>query len=274
MTGRFDGIPLSLAHLSELEVAPPDLVALAARAGLASIGLRTRAASPGGIEYPLRGAAEQAEMRRRIADTGVSVLYIELVSLFEDTRLEDCRPMLEAGAAIGATRLVVAGDSADFAVVADRMARVCALARPYGIAVDLEFMPFRAVRSFADALDVVTRAAQPNAHILVDALHVFRSNSDLAALRAADRALLGTFQICDAPRQAPPQAELVVEARTRRLMPGHGGLDLWPLIDALPADLPFGVEVPLAGQFPNLPPGDRLALQVRETRKFLEQRPA
>jgi sugar phosphate isomerase/epimerase len=267
-------IDLSLAHLSELEVPPLELAALAARAGLATIGLRTMAASPGGIEYPLRSATEQAAMRRRVADTGVTVLYIELISLSETTDLAACAAMLAAGAAIGAQRVVAAGDSRDVAVVADRMARVCELARPYAIAVDLEFMPFRGVRSFADAHAVVTRAAQPNGHILIDALHVFRSTSDLAAIRAADRALLGTFQICDAPAQPPPDAELVVEARTRRLMPGHGGLDLHALIDALPADIPYGLEVPLAGQYPDLPPGDRLALQVRETRKFLEQRSA
>ncbi len=265
---------LSLAHLSELEVAPRELLTLAKKAGLATIGLRTMAASPGGIEYPLRAAAEQAAMRRRIEATGVTVLYIELVSLCETTDFSACDAMLAAGAAIGASRVVAAGDSADFSLVADRMARLCELARPYAIAVDLEFMPFRAVRSFADAMTVVTRAAQPNGHILVDALHVFRSNSDLAAIRAADRALLGSFQICDAPAQAPPQDQLVVEARTRRLMPGHGRLDLPALIDALPADIPYGLEVPLAGQFPDLHPGDRLALQVRETRKLLQQRSA
>lgn len=263
---------LSLAHLSELAVAPADLVELAAKAGLASISLRTMAASPGGIEYPLRANAEQTEVRRRVDATGVAVMYIELVSLSGDTDFDACDAMLDVGAAIGATRLVAAGDSSDFSLVADRMAELCDLAKPYGIAVDLEFMPFRAVRSFADAVTVVTRAGQSNGHILVDALHVFRSNSDLAAIRAADRALLGTFQICDAPREPPPQAELAVEARTRRLIPGRGGLDLAALLAALPADLPIGIEVPLAGQHPDLHPGDRLALLTRETRTYLESR--
>jgi hypothetical protein len=63
-------MPLSIAHLSELEVAPLDLVELAARAGFSSIGLRTNPASPGGIVYPLATSAEQAEMRRRLAANG------------------------------------------------------------------------------------------------------------------------------------------------------------------------------------------------------------
>jgi sugar phosphate isomerase/epimerase len=271
MTERTE-IPLSIAHLSELDVPPLALIELAARAGLASVGLRTAAATPGGIEYPLRGAAEQAELRRRIAATGVTVLYIELISLSETTRVADHRAMLETGAAIGATRLAVAGDSPDCTVVAERLAELCDLARPYGIAVDLEFMPFRAVRSLADAVEVVTRADRPNAHILVDALHVFRSGSSLDQLRGLDRARLGSFQICDAPSRAP--ADLVTEARTRRLLPGHGGLALSALIDALPADIPFGIEVPLAGQFPDLDPVARASLLVRTTREFLHQRSA
>jgi len=261
--------PLSLAHLSELEVPPAELVEIAGAAGFASIGIRAMAASPGGVEYPLQTPAEQAEMRRRCAATGVEVLYVEMVSLSRATRVRDCLPLLEAGAAIGATRLAVAGDDADFGAVAERMAELCDLAAPFGIAVDLEFMPFRPVQSLAHAVDVVRRAARPNAHVLVDALHVFRSGSSLADLAGLDRALLGTFQICDAPAVAPPHDQLVVEARTNRLLPGTGGLDLRGLMAALPADIAYGVEVPLAGQYPHLAPVARLRLMVEKTRDFL-----
>ena len=109
-------IPLSLAHLSELDVPPLELVELAARAGFASIGLRTSPASPGGVEYPLRREAEQAEMRRRLAANGMKVLEVEMVPLSGATRVADYRPMLETGAAIGASRLTVGGDSADVAL--------------------------------------------------------------------------------------------------------------------------------------------------------------
>jgi sugar phosphate isomerase/epimerase len=179
--------------------------------------------------------------------------------------------MLEVGAAIGATLLSGSGDSADFAVVAERMAQMCDLARDYNIAVDIEFMPFRPVKTFTDALGVVRRADRPNAHIMVDALHVFRSNSSLDDIRKADRRFLGTFQICDAPRDPPPADQLATEARTRRLLPGHGGLPLWELIDALPADIP-SVELPIASQFPKLDPQARMQLMARSTREFYASR--
>jgi sugar phosphate isomerase/epimerase len=265
-------MPLSIAHLSELDLPPLKLIEYAARAGFASVGLRTHPAAPGGIAYPLATAAEQAEMRRRIAATGVSVLYIEMVGLSEGTRVADYRPMLETGAAIGAARLAVAGDTAAFSVVAERMAEMCDLARRYNIAVDIEFMPFRPVRTFADAVEVVHLADRPNAHILVDALHAFRSGSSIDDIARVDPALLGTFQICDAPCEPPAADQLVIEARTRRMLPGHGGLALWSLVDALPSDVPVGVELPIAGQFPGLDALARMQLMVRSTRDFYASR--
>ena len=171
-------VPLSLAHLSELDVPPLELVELAARAGFASIGLRTAPASPGGVVYPLTTEAEQAEMRRRLAANGVKVLEVEMVPLSGATRVADYRPMLETGAAIGASRLTVGGDSTDFAAVADRLAEMAELAlrlRDRGRS-RIHAVPAGASRS-RDAVDVVTRADHPNAHILIDALHVFRSGT-------------------------------------------------------------------------------------------------
>ncbi len=266
----YGNAPLSIAHLCELGTSPADLIELAGQAGFASIGLRITPSAPGGIEYPLRLRQERDEVRRRMAATGVSVLYIELVSLSGTTRAEDHKPLLETGAALGATRLCVAGDSADLALVADRLAKVCELARQYRIEVDLEFMPFRAVKTLGDAVEVVRQAAQPNAHVLVDTLHVCRSGSPLDALRRLDPGMIGTLQICDAPLLAPPAAELVTEARTRRLIPGQGGLALWPIIDALPDDVLIGIEVPLASLWPSLQPAARLARLASETRAFLK----
>ena len=84
--------------------------------------------------------------------------------------------------------------------------------------------------------------------------------------------MIGTFQICDAPKEPPPPEGLVTEARTRRLLPGAGGLPLGPLMEALPAGVPLGVEVPLAGQHPDLSPAARLEMLVSSTRRYLEQR--
>ena len=260
-------IPLSLAHLSELAVPPLALVDLAAEAGFTSIGLRMMAAAPGGIEYKLQTKVEQSALHHRCAKTGIAILYGEMIGLSRTTDMQACRAMIDAAAAIGATRIAVAGDDPDPAITAARMAEICDIASPLGLAVDIEFMPFRATASLAEAIEVVRRAARPNAHILLDALHFFRSGSSLATLRAIDPALLGTVQLCDAP--ATPPCDLATEARTARLFPGEGGLDLRGFMAALPDGIPLGVELPIAGRFPTLTPIARAKLMVARTHAFL-----
>ncbi len=263
--------PLSMAHLCELDTPPAELITLAAEAGIASVGFRVSPAAPGGPKYPLATAAEQAEVRRRAKDTGVEILYVELISITEETRPEDFRAFFETGAAIGASRCVVAGDSPNIAVVAEKMARLCDIAKPLGIAVDIEFMPFRGIKSLADAVAVVASCQRSSAHILIDSLHITRSGTTIESLRALDPRLVGTFQICDGPL-APP-ADLVTEARMRRQTPGAGEMALFDMLDALPAGTIIGVEVPLPPQYPNVSPRVRLAKLAAETKAFLSKGP-
>lgn len=265
-------IPLSFAHLAALDVGPPDLIDLVAAAGFASTSLRMVQTVPGTPAYRLDDPNLRRETLRRIDATGVGILYIEVVSLSRALDVASLEAIFEAGASMGASRVLAAGDDADFAIVADKLAATCELGRQYGLAIDVEFMPFRAVRSLADGVEVIERCGAINAHVLVDALHFYRSNSSLDALKRLDRRLLGTFQICDGPRLPP--ADLAYEARNARLLPGLGALDLSGLIAALPAGLPIGIEVPMALSHPGLSHAERLDVMVSETRGFLARAPA
>lgn len=265
-----DRTPLSLAHLSELDVPPPALAEMAARAGFASIGVRALPAMPGGTCHPLEDRAARAALQRSLRDAGIALACIELVPIDRALDPARLRGALEAGAELGATRLVVTGDDPDHGIVAEHMAALCDIAAPLGMAVDIEFMPFRAVRDLAAALDVVARTGRDNAHVLVDALHVFRSASDPGLLARTPPRLVGGFQLCDAAATAPAgPAALADEARTRRLLPGDGALDLRGLVAALPGAPALGLEVPLAGRFPAMQPAGRLALLARKARAFL-----
>ncbi len=264
-------IPLSFAHLGALDLAPPALIDMLADAGFSSTSLRMLPASPDGVEYPLSDPQEHAQTRRRLATTGLEILYIEVARLRRDLPVRDFQAVLERGARLGASRVLAVGDDDDFTVVSERFAELCALAKPLNLAVDLEFMPFKPVRSLDDAVRVQQMAANPaNGFILLDALHFYRSNSSLAQLRALDPKVIGTFQICDAPALAPTTIEgLTFEARQRRLLPGHGALDLQTLMSDMPQGLKVGVEVPLALDSPDLSPLERALLSISATLTFL-----
>lgn len=236
--------PLSLCHQSFISLTPVELIDVASAAGFASVGLRTQPSAPGGPAYSIKNGGESfRQLKYRVEDTGVSVFCIETVAIDERTIVSELQQFLEDGCAIGAERVLVNGASSDFSVVADRLAQLCERAAPLNLTVELEFMPFRAVRSLEDACEIVRRVAAPNCQVLVDALHFSRSGGSPAQLSQVPRALVGTFHICDAPSVAP--VDLIAEARAGRLLPGEGDLLITDMLNNLAPDVPLGVEIPL-----------------------------
>ena len=262
---------LTLAPLGFLDLDPPTLISVAGEAGFCSVTLRAAPAVPGGIHYPLRpGSAELRETVARSTDTGVGVLQIELVSLHPATDVPAVRALLEAGAELGATRLVVSGDDPDLFVVSARLAEIADMADEYGVTVDVEFMPFRALGTIGQALEVVSAAGRENVAVMVDALHLARSGGTAADVAAADSNRLRVLQLCDAPLVAPAGDLLATEARDGRLLPGEGALPLDALLAAMPSDTIFVGEVPIAGT--SLPPLDRAQAIFEATARVVERR--
>jgi sugar phosphate isomerase/epimerase len=248
---------LSLAHLTTLEVAPPAYFSLAAEAGYQSVGLRLNPAMPGGIAYPLENVKAANIARQQLADAGIQVFDVEFVSITPDTRAADYLGLFQAAAVLGAKRLNVSGDDANFERLATRFGELCDLARQFDMGVDLEFMRWREIGTIEQAVDIVSRAGRSNGRILVDALHLFRSGGSVAALAAVPSDLLGCVQLCDAPLAAPDKLSTADEARTKRYAPGEGELPLLDLLDVLPPDIPVAVEVPTTLSAPHLSPLER-----------------
>jgi len=253
---------LGTAHLTALELRPDELAREAARAGFGAVGLRLRPAMAGGVAYPLQaGTTALSELRRVLRNEGVSVREVEFVEITPGLDVSSIAPMLEAAAELGATSLTVSGDDPDARRLAARFAALCALADPYRLRVEIEFMRWRATATLADAVAVVEAAGAPNGGVLVDALHLIRSGGDPAALRAVAPARLCSLQLCDAPLHSPPPEGIVAEARAGRLPPGRGELPLSDILRAMPADAAVSAEMPM----PGLSPTERLSLAFRTT---------
>ena len=260
--------PLGVAHLTALDLAPEALVREAGRAGFTSVGLRLHPVMPGGQAYPLAaGGQKLGELKAVMAGEGVGVADIEFVSLTPQLLVADCEALLAAGAELGAASLTVSGDDEDGVRLAHNFAALCELANVYGLRVDLEFMRWRPVATLQQALAVLTAAGQGNSAVLVDALHLFRSGGDVAAIAQVHPHYLRAVQLCDAPLQAPAEALIIQEAREGRLLPGQGQLPLVALLDALPADVQLSVETPSSAL-----QGERRLKAARDvTRAWLDQ---
>lgn len=244
------GRALSLAYLSSSQCTPAQAIQVAASQGYGWVGLRLLPNAAGAPQQYLIGQPQA--LREAVAaqrDTGVGVFDLEIIRIGADFDARHYLPLLEAGAALAAQAILVAGDDSDEARLTAGYAALCDLMAPYGMTADLEFMPWTAVPDARSALRIVRAAGNPaNAGILVDALHFGRSRTTLDDIRAIPRSLLHYAQICDASTEAQhgrpfTTEELIHTARCERLLPGEGGIDLTGLFSALPRDLPISVEV-------------------------------
>lgn len=260
-------IQLGLAHLTALELPPPELVTVAARVGFQSIGLRVHPALAGGVAYPLTaGTAAQRDLAALLKSEGLRLNEIEFIQLTPEIDIASFAPMLAAGAELGAVAVTVSGDDPDSARLAANFAALCDLAGSFGLRVDLEFMRWRAVGNLAQALAVLRQAGAANGAVLVDALHLSRSGGDPADLKAVPAEMLRAAQLCDAAATMPAtDAAIIEEAREGRLPPGEGALPLAALLQALPTDAVLSVELPMRGRDAS----SRIAIAYEATLRLL-----
>jgi sugar phosphate isomerase/epimerase len=236
----------SLAALTALELAPPRLIDVAAACGYDQVGIRLLPATPGGVAYPLMD--DEAGLRETIARldaTGLTVADLEVVAFRPDTEIAAFFAFFETGARLGAGHILVAAYDPDLARFADRFAGFCEAAAPYGLTADLEFMPWTSVPDLKTASRIVEQVGKANAGVLVDALHFDRSGSSIADLAGIPLSRLHYWQLCDGPAERPATSdEMMRAARTERMFPGEGGIDLVSLARAMPADIAVSIEVP------------------------------
>ena len=265
--------PLSLGPLTALALSPPQLMDVAAQAGLDGVGIRMLPSAPGGLAYRLMDDAEL--LRETLAAkqaTGMRIVDLEMVRIGPTFDIHAFSGFFEVGAKLGAAHVLVAIDDTHLARVTAAFVKVCEALAPYGITADLEFMPWTDAPDLATARRIVEGAAQPNGGILVDALHFARGANTLADIDTLPRQTLHYAQICDGPADAPPTFEgLIHAARCERLLPGEGGLGLVSLFKHLPAGLPVCIETPSDTRAPVLGWAEWVRQAANATRKVLAQ---
>jgi len=255
----------SLAHLTVLELPPPEMVRVAARTGYRTVGLRLIAVSETTPGYPLmHDPAMLRATRAAMADTGVDVLDIEFVKITPEIDVPALEPFLAAGAELGARHVITAPYDPDLARLAERLGALGELSARYGLTAMLEFFPWTVVPDLATAMRVVEASGRLDTGILVDTLHFARSGSAPQELAAIPPTRLPLVHVCDAPAPRPATTEgLLHQARSERLPPGEGGLDIMGVLRRLPPGIPIALEVPMERLTREIGP-EEVARRVRE----------
>ena len=264
---------ISLAALTVLELTPPDMVTCAAQAGFSHVGIRLLPATPTEPQYDLVGDTPLLrEVERRLEDTGVKVLDVEIFRLKPDTRVGDYEAALASAARLGASQLLVAGNDPDESRLIDSFAAFCDLADSYGLAASLEFIPWTDAKDLTQAARIVERTGRDNAGVLIDPFHLSRSRSRIEDIAKIPPSRLHFMQFCDVPAAVPPTMDAILaEARAERLFPGEGGVDLLGLLRAVPRDIPLSIEVPTHTLAKTVGATARARLALAATKRVLAQ---
>jgi sugar phosphate isomerase/epimerase len=239
----------SLAHLTAITLPPPELIRVAARTGYRSVGLRLLRVTPESPGYPLQDdPALLRETRRAMAETGIGVLDIEFIRITPELDVPSLEGMFAAGAELGAKLAIAAPYDPDAARLAERFGALCDLAARHGMGMALEFFPYATVRDLPGAAAIVQAAGRANGGVLLDTLHFDRSGGTAAQIAAVPPDRFPLVHVCDAPAERPTTTEgLLRHARSERLPPGEGGIEIKAVLRCLPPEVPIALEVPMDG---------------------------
>ena len=279
MTERFALHRMSLANLTVGRVAQQDLITAAAAAGFGKVGLLIMTATAQPLQHELLGRPEMVrEVKAALRDTGTRVFDIEAFVLSPATDLARFKPALELGAELGATHIssigTELGEGAAFLSPAQRVdlfGRLCDEAMQFGLTVGVEFMLYRDIRTYRDALQLVEAAGRRNAGLILDILHFVRGGGTAADLQAVPAERIAYAQLCDCAQASLPVHALPAEARTSRLHLGDGIAPLWPVLDVLPEELQLVVETPVLAEA-GWTTAQRAESAARHTTQFFQRR--
>ena len=265
----------SLAHLTVLSLTPPQVVDVAARTGYRYVSLRMTRVTAAEPLYDLaRDRVLMEETKARLDDTGLDVLDVELFRMDPKLAPEDYSAELHATAELGATNVIAQLPDPDRGRATERFARLCDLAKPLGIFVNLEFPHWTETGTLAEAARVLRAADRSNGALLVDMLHMARSDSSCEDLKKLPREWFRFAHVCDAERQCPATIDAIIRtARDERLFPGEGTIDVRGILACLPDDIPYALEIPRLALTKAVGPEEVARLAIRVAQSHLDGAP-
>jgi len=236
----------SLAHLTALGCAPPELIYIAARAGYDFVSLRP--IFMGLPNEPNYALAENKLMLRQtknaFAETGVKLMDIELARVYDGLDPKKYLPALEVAAELGGRHVLSSVWTPERNFAIDCFGELCDLAKQFGLTVNLEFVTFADIKNLREALDFLRAADRENCGVMVDTLHFHRSRVALEELDAVPREWFHFAHLCDGPPDIPTTREgLIHTARDERLYPGEGAIDIAAILNRIP-EVPYSIELP------------------------------
>ena len=251
-----DNTKYSLVHLTSAASTPDELIRLAADTGFDCVGLRSiptrtsqrvdsvRESVTGRSPFALADDRELLLRTKRASEeTGVIINDVENARIFEGCDVRRYERDLNVTAELGITQVLTNIWVPDHGFAMEQFCRLCELARPYGIDINLEIVTWSVVPGIREAAAFLREAAQPNQGIVLDTIHFYRSGNTPADLDGLPAAWFKYIHMCDAPREIPQGEELIRTGLEERLIPGEGAVGIREILEKLPPVV-RGLEIP------------------------------
>jgi sugar phosphate isomerase/epimerase len=238
----------SLAHLTVLGCAPPEMIYIAEMTGYDFVGIRPIFMGlPGEPNYDLSKNKEMMQATKRaLSNTHIRINDIELARVYDDMDLEKYERSFEVAAELGAKHVLSSIWTSDKSFYIDKFGEVCRIAKNYDLSVELEFVTWADVKNLTDAMEVLESVKAPNSGIMIDTLHFNRSRVSIDELQKVPKEYFHFLHLCDGPGEIPTTKEgLIYTGRDARLYLGEGGIDIRSIVKAVPnQDVIYAIELP------------------------------
>jgi sugar phosphate isomerase/epimerase len=199
----------------------------AARAGFEGISVYAREYEPG--------------LQNRLADLGLTVAELDGATAWMPGQpgisVERAVEIAADLRARSVTILETTGQALDPGLAAEHLARVCELAAPSGIDVDIEPFAWSGLATVAAAADIVRRCGHPRGGIMLDVWHLVRG-PDQGELDRAHHDLVHGIQVCDpVPDAERRPLSLRDECMSDRRLPGTWAARVVQALPGVPVEL-------------------------------------
>ncbi|MGW5385789.1 sugar phosphate isomerase/epimerase family protein [Nocardia sp. NPDC003963] len=228
-----------------------DRIKIAAAAGYSDLSVAPMDFGPPGTtekrSVPLRQLADDLGIRLSCLDpvtawlpggagTGRSVGRRSgdqhaVAATFDAYTLDECLGLAHSVGAQTISAVELSGCSRSFNELVDRLAFICGLTENIGARTQLEPMPFSAIKTPREALQIIQASGSHHTGIVFDTWHYARVGGLPEHLHSLPPGCFSSVQISDGPMI--PAVDVWNESSTSRLPPGDGNFHLTDIMESV-----------------------------------------
>lgn len=244
------GRKYSMAHLGCLNWTPAEMIYCAKAIGYDYVSIRTISmGAQGEVDYDFGRHPELFQLTKEaMEETGVGIHDVELAKICDERDVREYEPAFEAAAKLQVHHVIssIWTDRRDFYL--DQFARVCDLAAQYDMTVSLEFVTWATIWNMQQAREVLETVNRPNAGILVDTLHAYRSRVAPEEIAACPKEWFPFAHVCGGPKEIPDRSDtenLIFHGREARyyLTEDANGIDAASYLAPMGPDTVYSLEL-------------------------------